>query len=64
MVRNYGKVGRAGKVEIMTYINVTMTEKESGFDRIEPIKAENEITALEEAAEIWCDICEGFRIEK
>jgi hypothetical protein len=47
----------------MTYINIKMTEKETGFDRIEPIRSETEEEALEEASEIFGDIAEDFQIE-
>lgn len=47
----------------MKYIKVEMIEKESGYDRIEEIRAENEEFALEEAEETFPE-CEGFKVTK
>lgn len=45
----------------MTYIRVSMIEKESGYDRIEEIRAENEEFALEGAEELFPE-CEDFKV--
>lgn len=47
----------------MQYINVKMKDKMTGYTRIEPVRAETEPDALEEAAEIFGNTCEDFDVE-